>query len=120
MIVRPKYPTRRNLGINPRSDDALGLFIPAELKIQVAGDEKQVSARLEQYRNWCDYRSCEEEEDLEERKLSIEVRWIKHYSSEQKILLVGEGDFSFSAALAVAFVSATNITATSLDSIGNS
>ena len=118
-----------------RSDDALNLSIPAKLKIQVVGDEKQVSARLQQYniidkkeeitrgvvwKNCYDYRSCEQEEDLEEQKLSIEVRWIKHYSSEYKILLVGEGDSSFSASLAVAFVSATNITATSLDSIGNS
>ena len=131
----------RNLGIincalpqNSRSDGALNLSIPAKLKIQVVGDEKQVSARLQQYniidkkeeitrgvvgKNWYDYGSCEQE-DLEEQKISIEVRWIKHYSSEYKILLVGEGDFSFSASLAVAFVSATNITATSLNSIGNS
>ncbi|WZY75743.1 hypothetical protein YC2023_022127 [Brassica napus] len=38
-----------------------------------------------------------------------------HYSNKQKILLVGEGDFSFSLCLAKAFGSATNITATSLD-----
>ena len=116
---------------NSRSDDALDLLIPAKFKIQVVGDEKQVSARLHQYniieekeertrgvvgKNWWDYSSCEEE-DLEEGKLR--VRWIKHYSSEYKILLMGEGDFSFSASLAVAFASATNITATSLDSIGN-
>nr|GMD82621.1 25S rRNA (uracil2634-N3)-methyltransferase [Ipomoea batatas] len=31
------------------------------------------------------------------------VKWIMHYSSHHKILLVGEGDFSFSAALAHAF-----------------
>lgn len=45
-----------------------------------------------------------------------EERWIKHYSSRHKILLVGEGDFSFSACLAVAFGSAANIIATSLNS----
>ncbi|KAK3194800.1 hypothetical protein Dsin_026110 [Dipteronia sinensis] len=45
-----------------------------------------------------------------------EIKWIKHYSSCQKILLVGEGDFSFAACLAKAFASASNITATSLDS----
>lgn len=43
---------------------------------------------------------------------------IKHYSSNHKILLVGEGDFSFSKCLANAFGSASNITATSLDSQG--
>ncbi|KAL7088175.1 hypothetical protein ACP275_13G112300 [Erythranthe tilingii] len=43
-------------------------------------------------------------------------RWIKHYNSRHRILLVGEGDFSFSACLAVAFGCASNIIATSLDS----
>lgn len=47
-------------------------------------------------------------------------RKIKHYSNHHKILLVGEGDFSFSKCLANAFGSASNITATSLDSQGNS
>ena len=45
-------------------------------------------------------------------------RWIKHYSSAQEILLVGEGDFSFSACLARAFGSARNMVATSLESQG--
>ncbi|GFY93630.1 methyltransferase small domain protein, putative [Actinidia rufa] len=49
-------------------------------------------------------------------KVGREERWMKHYSSFQKILLVGEGDFSFSACLAVAFGCAHNIIATSLDS----
>ena len=124
------FPLSLDSRSNSRSDDALDLLIPAKFKVQVVGDEKQVSARLHHYdiieeneertrgavgKNWWDYSSCEE--DLEEGKLG--VRWIKHYSSEYKILLVGEGDFSFSASLAVAFASATNITATSLDSIGN-
>ncbi|KAL8171832.1 hypothetical protein V2J09_023636 [Rumex salicifolius] len=39
------------------------------------------------------------------------------YGWEQKILLVGEGDFSFSASLAVAFGDASNMIATSLDSL---
>ncbi|XP_051128270.1 heavy metal-associated isoprenylated plant protein 41-like [Andrographis paniculata] len=42
-------------------------------------------------------------------------RWIKHYSSIHDILLVGEGDFSFSLCLAIAFATATNIVTTSLD-----
>ncbi|KAH7861021.1 hypothetical protein Vadar_020693 [Vaccinium darrowii] len=47
--------------------------------------------------------------DKEEKK-------IKHYGNNQKILLVGEGDFSFAACLAKAFGSAVNMVATSLDS----
>ncbi|XVF76989.1 hypothetical protein PTKIN_Ptkin14bG0004100 [Pterospermum kingtungense] len=43
-------------------------------------------------------------------------RWVGHYCNSHKILLVGEGDFSFSASLAVAFGSARNMVATSLDS----
>ncbi|TXG68093.1 hypothetical protein EZV62_009368 [Acer yangbiense] len=39
-----------------------------------------------------------------------------NYSSCHKILLVGEGDFSFAACLAKAFATASNIIATSLDS----
>ncbi|CAN1853662.1 Uncharacterized protein At4g26485 [Linum perenne] len=42
--------------------------------------------------------------------------WKKHYCSSHRILLVGEGDFSFSSCLAMAFGSASNITATSLNS----
>ncbi|XP_042485915.1 heavy metal-associated isoprenylated plant protein 41-like [Macadamia integrifolia] len=42
--------------------------------------------------------------------------WLKHYSSSHQILLVGEGDFSFSLYLALSFGSASNIVATSLDS----
>ncbi|PSS05999.1 Heavy metal-associated isoprenylated plant protein [Actinidia chinensis var. chinensis] len=64
----------------------------------------------------------EERERVEERgggaKVGRVERWMKHYSSFQKILLVGEGDFSFSACLAMAFGCAHNIIATSLDSRG--
>ncbi|XP_060958814.1 uncharacterized protein At4g26485-like [Cannabis sativa] len=44
-------------------------------------------------------------------------RWIGEYNSSQQILLVGEGDFSFSACLAKAFRYADNMVATSLDSL---
>ncbi|KAF8781042.1 hypothetical protein HU200_001014 [Digitaria exilis] len=50
----------------------------------------------------------EEEKDEGEKSLGC-------YSSTQSILLVGDGDFSFSLALAAAFRSGTNIVATSLD-----
>jgi len=53
------------------------------------------------------------------KEIMLEERRIGPYTSSQKILLVGEGDFSFSASLAQAFSSATNIIATSLDSRGN-
>ncbi|KAH7533541.1 hypothetical protein FEM48_Zijuj04G0141900 [Ziziphus jujuba var. spinosa] len=46
---------------------------------------------------------------------NMEEKWIKHYSSWQKMLLVGEGNFSFSSCLARAFGSATNMVATSFD-----
>ncbi|KAF6153862.1 hypothetical protein GIB67_001095 [Kingdonia uniflora] len=52
------------------------------------------------------------------KKQIIKEIWMKHYCSSHKILLVGEGDFSFSACLAKAFGSAHNMVATSLDSLG--
>jgi 25S rRNA (uracil2634-N3)-methyltransferase len=48
----------------------------------------------------------------------MEEKWIKHYSNHHKILLVGEGDFSFALSLANAFGSASNMVATSRDSKG--
>lgn len=57
--------------------------------------------------------SSDDEEDKEEAE-----KCIKHYSSSQRILLVGEGDFSFSLSLAKAFGSAHNMVATSLDTQG--
>ncbi|KAJ1290116.1 hypothetical protein BS78_02G218100 [Paspalum vaginatum] len=56
-----------------------------------------------------------EGEDEEEEK---EVKWLGQYSSAQRILLVGDGDFFFSLALATAFGSGTNLVATSLDTYG--
>lgn len=44
--------------------------------------------------------------------------WVNHYSNFQRILLVGEGDFSFSACLARGFGSGANMVATSFDSEG--
>ena len=58
----------------------------------------------------------EKEEDLEEEE---ELKWMKHYSSMQSMLLVGDGDFSFSLALATAFGSGANLVGTSLDTYGS-
>ncbi|KAI3889227.1 hypothetical protein MKX03_006459 [Papaver bracteatum] len=54
--------------------------------------------------------------DLQKEKKKSSLGTITHYNRSQRILLVGEGDFSFSACLANAFGSATNMVATSLDS----
>lgn len=53
-----------------------------------------------------------------DNELGESEKWIQHYSSHHKILLVGEGDFSFAACLAKSFGSADNMGATSLDSKG--
>ncbi|KAL7088177.1 hypothetical protein ACP275_13G112500 [Erythranthe tilingii] len=50
------------------------------------------------------------------REVIGNCRPIKHYSSGHRILVVGDGDFSFSTCLARAFGCASNMTATSLDS----
>ncbi|GLJ08339.1 hypothetical protein SUGI_0086720 [Cryptomeria japonica] len=57
----------------------------------------------------------EEASVLFQRQHMVE-RKLMHYSSLQTILLVGEGNFSFSSALATSFKSAKNIVASSFDS----
>ncbi|KAL2495933.1 uncharacterized protein Fot_39690 [Forsythia ovata] len=56
------------------------------------------------------------EQCSDEASLMAEGKWIKHYNSYHRILLVGEGDFSLSASLAVAFGFAFFMIATSLNS----
>ncbi|XP_050235992.1 uncharacterized protein LOC126686025 [Mercurialis annua] len=48
--------------------------------------------------------------------MADQEKWVNNYSSIHRILLVGEGDFSFSSSLAQSLGSASNIVATSLDS----
>lgn len=55
---------------------------------------------------------------VETFQLEMEEKSIMPYSSNHKILLVGEGDFSFSLCLAKAFGTAGNLVATSLDNRG--
>lgn len=47
-----------------------------------------------------------------------EEKWLKDYSSMHSILTVGDGDFSFSLALASKFGSGALMVATSLDTYG--
>lgn len=57
-----------------------------------------------------------DDSDEEEEEMETETeKWSNHYSSKQRILLVGEGDFSFSLCLAREFGFAHNMVATCLD-----
>ncbi|KAH6768135.1 hypothetical protein C2S51_013471 [Perilla frutescens var. frutescens] len=108
------YPADRNNQITDHH--AVNISVP-ELTRPLACEEIMWAAVFAE-----EERKKEEREEVEIIKSVTHVlgeeRWIKHYSSRHRILLVGEGDFSFSACLAAAFgASATNIIATSLDSI---
>lgn len=61
-------------------------------------------------------KGSEGEKAIETTMVVEKGRWIKHYSSLHRMLLVGDGDFSFSCSLAVTFGCASKMVATSLDS----
>ena len=64
------------------------------------------------------YQNEEWEVDVDEEEEEEEEKWVKNISSNLQILLVGEGDFSFSLSLANSFGSASNILASSLNPYG--
>ncbi|GLT32303.1 hypothetical protein SLA2020_069790 [Shorea laevis] len=96
---------------NPCLDIVIHSNISTELQ-QDGGENKQDSIHMQ------DLNSIVEIQEKDGEGKREEDRWIQHYCSSQKMLLVGEGDFSFSASLAKAFGSASNMIATSLDSRG--
>ncbi|KAK9156419.1 hypothetical protein Sjap_003899 [Stephania japonica] len=69
---------------------------------------------FKEFEKWVDAISRPIEEKKSDQSIKQGI-WIKHYCSSHKILLVGEGDFSFSACLGKAFGRADNMVATSLN-----
>ncbi|XP_050208758.1 uncharacterized protein At4g26485-like [Mercurialis annua] len=77
---------------------------------------EKVSQKCKKVESESDYESESDDDDEEEEEPE---KWRKHYSSKQRLLLIGDGDFSFSLCLARAFGSAHNMVATTLDSEEN-
>ena len=87
------------------------VFISLSLSLSLCKQTKK--AAMSNHQNEEKQVGVDEEEEEEE-----EEKWVKHYSSNHQILLVGEGDFSFSLSLANSFGSASNILASSLEPYG--
>ena len=85
------------------------VFISLSLSLSLCKQTKK--AAMSNHQNEEKQVGVDEEEEEEEK-------WVKHYSSNHQILLVGEGDFSFSLSLANSFGSASNILASSLEPYG--
>lgn len=78
---------------------------------------RELEEEEEEYYDAEDEDNSEDDEDDDDEE-EEEEKWRKHYSSRHRILLVGEGDFSFALSLARRFGSAHNMVATSLDTQG--
>ncbi|PKI78815.1 hypothetical protein CRG98_000775 [Punica granatum] len=113
---------RGDVSFDFRKEETIGLdFINGiNLKEKSSSKDDTVRATNPQEVKIINHVEAEEKQARKEKKRTRarKKKKIMHHSSNHKILLVGEGDFSFAACLARAFSSAPNIVATSLDSRG--
>ncbi|OWM85915.1 uncharacterized protein At4g26485-like [Punica granatum] len=111
---------RGDVSFDFRKEETIGLdFINGiNLKEKSSSKDDTVRATNPQEVKIINHVEAEEKQARKEKKRTRarKKKKIMHHSSNHKILLVGEGDFSFAACLARAFSSAPNIVATSLDS----
>ncbi|XP_037493317.1 uncharacterized protein At4g26485 isoform X2 [Jatropha curcas] len=89
---------------------------PLYLHVKAKESYKKIFLEEEVTYNDDDDEDTDYDEDKEEEQPE---KWRGHYSSRHTMLLVGEGDFSFSLSLARAFGSAHNMVATTIDTEEN-